>query len=166
MPLVGNFCPRFSASILYFCCRICYTVIVSLFKSQIPKAFVFFAIMAFLAVGILGLSKFGMPTGPDGQMQNCSFMNMGGSVVCKMTPFEHMAAWQSMFTSLPLKDISVLASLLLLVAVVVFLTKKLWGSQELELVSLHKQRFRDKTFFAHSPLQEAFSNGILNPKLF
>lgn len=140
---------------------------VSLFKSQIPKVFVFFAIAAFLAVGILGLSKFGMPTNADGQMENCPFMNMGGgSVVCKMTPFEHMATWQSMFTSLPLKDIFVLASLLLLVVVAVFLTKKLWGSHELELVSLHRQRFRDKTFFAHSPLLEAFSNGILNPKLF
>ena len=123
------------------------------------------AFIAFLATGTLGFSL-GMDKSADGQMSPCPFMGMNKEVVCQMTPFEHMAAWQSMFTSLPLKDISVLASLLLLAVFAVFFFRKLWDTQELELASFHKQRFRDRTFFAHGPLQEAFSNGILNPKLF
>ena len=132
---------------------------------SIKRGTLVLAFVAFLTMGTLGFSL-GMEKGTDGQMSPCPFMGMNKEVVCQMTPFEHMAAWQSMFTSLPLKDISVLASLLLLVVVAVFLTKKLWGAKELELMSLHRQRFRYRTFFFHSPLQEAFSNGILNPKLF
>lgn len=133
-------------------------------SASIKKGILALSFIAFLAIGTLGFGL-GMDRGTDGRMSPCPFMGMSKEAVCQMTPFEHMAAWQSTFTSLPLKGISVLA-LLLLIIVAVFFIKKLWDSKELELVSLYRQRFRDRTFIIRSPLQEAFSQGILNPKLF
>ncbi len=104
---------------------------------RVQKGFVSFAIVAFFAVGVLGLT-YGMPTDSSGQMSNCPFLGVT----------------------------TVLATFLLLALFVVAFLKNIWNSKKLELVPVFSQRFREKTFIVRSPLQELFSNGILHPKIF
>jgi len=129
---------------------------------RIQKGFVTFAIVAFFAVGVLGLT-YGMPMDSSGQMSNCPFL--GVTALCKMNPMEHMAAWQNMFAAVPSKTAPELAALLLLALFVVAFLKDIWNSKKLELVPVFSQRFREKTFVVSSPLQELFSSGILHPKI-
>lgn len=108
-------------------------------------------LIVFFLVGSLGLVLLGVNTDFDKQMSTCPLMGM--SVLCQMSPIEHSAAWQSMF-----------------VAVSVFIV----------VVFLRFFSFFHKTFLAHTysawslikvvdvrdPLQQAFSDGILNPKIY
>ncbi len=127
-----------------------------------------FGIIAFLFVGFLGLPHFGMNMNFGGIMPSC--LAMGMVSVCQMNPLEHILAWQGIFTfTFNQKDI--LAAIFLLLAAtlgvmrllaryVVSLLKSL-----LKVSSLRRQYARTRASFL-SPLQEAFSNGILNPKIF
>ena len=130
---------------------------------RVQKGFVAFAIMAFFAVGILGLT-YGMPMDSTGQMSNCPFL--GVTALCKMNPLEHMAAWQNMFAAVPSKTAATLATLLLLALSAIVFFKDIWNVKKLELVAVFSQRFREKKFVVRNPLQEAFSSGILHPKIF
>jgi hypothetical protein len=131
--------------------------------SRIQKGVVAFAIMAFFAVGILGLT-YGMPMDSSGQMSNCPFL--GVTALCKMNPLAHMAAWQNMFAAVPSKTAGALAALFLLALFAVALLRDFWNIKELKLVPVVSQRFREKIFVVSSSLQEAFSSGILHPKIF
>jgi len=95
----------------------------------------------------------------------CPFSAQSSSV-CAMTPVEHIQAWQSMFAALPLSEMVTLFSLLL--AGIFF--ARAFRSQAIDLFALSSRqgyRFAYATqYVAPRPLQEAFSTGILNPKLF
>lgn len=132
----------------------------------ISRYCIVFGIATFLFVGFMGLNSMGT-MGSMGQAARCPFSDHSMSI-CKMNPLEHIQEWQSMFTMVPSKD--ALSSLLsVLLALLVLL-----GLKFLRKFSIHdKPRLETYTtpFYLRSnlifnPLQEAFSNGILNPKIF
>lgn len=122
-------------------------------------------IVAFLFVGIFGMSQINM--GMYESAVNCPFANHLMSI-CKMNPMEHIQEWQSTFTTLPAKDApSPLLSILLALLA-------LFGLRFFKKFSLHDQPWPEvyiNSFYLRKhqifdPLREAFSNGILNPKIF
>ncbi|OGG59789.1 hypothetical protein A2765_04345 [Candidatus Kaiserbacteria bacterium RIFCSPHIGHO2_01_FULL_56_24] len=124
-------------------------------------------LIAFLFLGFFGLSHVSMAMGEDGNMamSNCLLMS-GQAVVCNMNPLEHIAAWQSMFTSLPQQDNTAVMLLLLAALVIAFLWTRLhWPSIDDARISARSVVRREYIPLA-TPLQELFSNGILNPKIF
>lgn len=121
-------------------------------------------VIAFFFVGFLGVTNFGMDMGMSGMMFHCPFAN--GMSLCDMSPFEHMATWQSMFTSLPRQQDIGSLFLLLLVCFLLFAWKRYRYPPSKNLV----RQFLYVRYKEYIPLgnflQEAFSKGILNPKLF
>lgn len=116
-----------------------------------------------LLVLFFGLSHFGM-TGHSGQkLVNCPFMP-GHSSICKMSPMEHIQAWQSMFTVLPAKEAILLLTLLALLVLLGFRTT-LYATDQFDPDSYKNLFYKNKIPIPNS-LKEAFSSGILNPKLF
>ncbi|HZT35461.1 MAG TPA: hypothetical protein VFA15_06055, partial [Nitrososphaera sp.] len=90
---------------------------VTLKRHIFVKAFLLALFIAFISLGPFGLSHAMMAMGsaPD---SNCPFMP-GVTVLCKMGPLEHLAAWQSMFASLPSQN----SAFLLLVTLCVLLAQ-------------------------------------------
>lgn len=126
---------------------------------------IFFLIAA--TITVLFASSAGMPgmtTNADGHMSNCPLM--GVAALCNMSPLEHIAAWQNIFAALPFKKAAALASLLLLVSFTIFFLRDFWDTSRLQSVAVHRQRFRRRARNVHDEIQEAFSDGILNPKVF
>lgn len=98
-----------------------------------------------------------------GEMMNCPFMSE--TILCQMTPLQHLSAWQSMFTQISIKEIFNLFVLLLLSFILGLLFRNFWHRKyQLE----HNLYFGSRTVLIFIPnlLKEALSNGILNPKLF
>lgn len=122
-------------------------------------------LVAFLSVAFLGMSEtmMGMEMDKNGQMGRCPFSSF--TAICKMNPLEHIATWQKMLTALPLKNTSILATLLLLVIFSVIFLRDLWNKNNLRVISIHSQRFK-YNYVVRNKLQEAFSSGIINPKIF
>lgn len=123
--------------------------------------------LSFLLIGSLGVLTMGTEMQSDGHMPGCPFM--GENAICGMSPLEHMAAWQSMFVS-TLTKIFKTHQLLLLVAAIfaAFLTMRLLFETALDLLA-SRQRLYLKYSYAYAyvpPLQEAFSQGILHPKIY
>lgn len=132
---------------------------------SINKKFVYF-LSAFILVAFFGMSLviMGMNMDKNGQMDGCPFL--GVTVLCKMNPLEHIEAWQNMFTTLPPKNISILTTFLMLAMFSIFFLRNPWSKNNLQAISIHRKRFRYSTYIARNKLQEAFSSGILNPKIF
>ena len=97
---------------------------------------------------------------------NCLF---GGhpEAICQMNLIEHIHEWQSMFRTLPARD--VLLYLFTFVMFISFIFQKFWNKFSIHNTSLLFSRpihvLRD-SFQVFDPIQEAFSSGILNPKSF
>ena len=135
--------------------------------AKIQKIIKLTVVLAFSAVLLFGFFGFGMGMDMNGTMINCPFAGHSMSI-CKMNPMEHIQEWQSMFTTLPEKDTlsSLLSILLALLA--------LFGLRFFKKFSLHDQPWPEvyiNTFYLRKrqifdPLKEAFSSGILNPKIF
>lgn len=127
-----------------------------------------FALIAFLLVAFFGASQsMGMEMKDDGTMGGCLFTGM--EEICTMKFEEHLAQWQSMFTTTAPQKALAIALLLLLV--VVFVAVAILKRNLLLLFSYYTTRWRlyirhnpELSFF--NPLKEAFSQGILNPKIY
>lgn len=129
---------------------------------KINPVFLALVLMPFLWMALFGLSQ--MSADMNGGMMNCPFSDHSMSI-CKMNPLEHIEEWQSMFTTLPAKDIISIISLLLVV--IALTTLSFWGRFSIpDIRYLHTRLFSKKKFHIPNPLEEAFSQGILNPKLF
>ena len=128
-----------------------------LFGNLIPFAFASFVFMSLLGLGI------GMEM-KDGQMSSCPFA-VGEASLCQMSITEHIAQWQQSFLGIPTNR--GLLAFLLLVIILISFTKpfssppKLTQSAE-RLFAYQKANFA-KIF---DPLLSAFSDGILNPKIY
>ena len=115
---------------------------------------------------LFGISQMNMDMNSMDGKANCPF---GGHsmAICQMNPMEHIQEWQSMFTMLPAQN-----TLLILLAFFIFLAiskLKFWNKFSIPELSFSisiKQSLLSSTFKVSSPLQEALSRGILNPKLF
>ena len=133
-------------------------------KSKIVRLLLPFGIVTFLAISFLSLSYSGMTMGmgDDMSMSHCPFMSEMG--ICEMTLSEHIGIWQSLFAHI-LTPENVLLLLVLLVAVLLPYWTTLFSPPKDILIQI--RRIANDTR-VHTPpfLQELFSQGILNPKLF
>ncbi len=115
------------------------------------------ALLLILITVILLIFSFGfMAMNMDGR-GFCPVMGM--SVICHMNPLGHIGKWQAMFTAIPLE--------IIFTAFVFMFFSWVYVKFEhsLKPLSLIRYEFFSFNFFS-SPLQEAFSDGILNPKIF
>lgn len=138
-----------------------------LLPTKAQKALMILGLITFLSLGFFGISHSSMAMGEDGNMtmSNCPFMS-GQAVVCNMDPLEHIAAWQSMFTGIPSQTGSTLILLLLAALALAFLWAHLWRPS-IDRTYVPFRFFVQRDYIPPvSPLQELFSSGILNPKLF
>ena len=97
-------------------------------------------------------------------MSDCPFMSHE-EVICPMNLTDHIAVWKSVFSSVAptLTLLLAIAGTAVLVASIApNLIRRFTQSPPL-LVRWIKEKIY--TFY-HRPLQELFSNGILNPKLY
>ena len=126
-------------------------------------------ISAFLVVGVFGMSHMSdMKMKSDGTMSGCLFD--GQAEICPMTIAEHLSRWQGMFTAIPQKT-DVLVQFLLLALAFVLIA----SAFRQRLLLLLSAQFSDRWRFylkqnphipLFDPLREAFSQGILNPKIY
>jgi|SRR3989338_4925275 len=126
------------------------------------KAILCFIIAASLSVSLFGAAHLGMDSGMGGQMGPCPLMP--GVAICNMTPLQHMAAAQSMFTTLP-QSSDILSLLLMLLASVIaaaVLSKIFLAPPP----SVPRRFVSRREYIPFSPLLEAFSNGVIHSKAF
>lgn len=120
---------------------------------KFSKIITAFALSAFIAVGVFGMM------GMEGHHHEpgCPFMP-GENVICQMDVFDHISAWQHMFTSV----VPSLVILLLSAAVVVFVGQRK-RPPDIPILSGIRNFSRQKDI--PNLYQQLFSKGILNPKI-
>lgn len=128
------------------------------------KFLVSVVLAAFLVVGIFGLSHIVMNMTAGDDALGCLFMNT--PTLCAMNPFEHIAMWQSTFAASFSKEIFSLLMLTLLIVLFIFTSQGLERSRKTPPLLVRVWHHIYRVFIAKDPLQEAFSNGILHPKIF
>lgn len=136
--------------------------------STTGKVMLILGLATFLFFGLFGMSHSTMNMGPDGSMtmSDCPLMS-GQAVVCNMNPLEHIAAWQSMFTGMLQQSSSdLLALLLTALGLALVWTKILWPRLDQEPRLAFAVVAGRQNYLPPPLLQELFSNGILNPKVF
>lgn len=133
-------------------------------RKKVSENLILFTLISFVFISILGIGV-GIEM-KDGHMSSCPF-TAGQEAMCRMNITEHIAQWQQAFLGIPTKgDFLILAVLLLAVALVPFAKQfsqleKLTESAA-RLFACHKTNLV-KVF---DPLLIAFSDGILNPKIY
>ena len=131
------------------------------------STFVGLLLTTFLIVTLLGpMHAMKMPVDQNGHMTGCMF---SGTAICTMTPLEHFAAWQAMFSATLANSTSTFLLLLLLALV---LLVRIVGTLPFKEPA-NRQAVRQRLYARHTlafayanSLQEAFSQGILNPKVY
>ncbi len=119
-----------------------------------------------LWVLLFGIFGFGSAMDMSIATGNCPFSGHSMSI-CKMNPMEHIQEWQSMFTMIPAKDaLSFLSALLALLALLAIGAWKKFSIHDQPWPEIYIDPFYLRKYQIFNPLQEAFSNGILNPKIF
>lgn len=127
-----------------------------------------FMLIAFLFIAFFGVSQTtGMQMRSDGTMGGCLFSGM--EEICTMRFTEHLTQWQSMFTTTVTQN--PLTTILLLLLAVVFVAVGIFKRNLLLLFSYDVNRWRlyirrNPELSLFNPLKEAFSQGILNPKIY
>lgn len=113
---------------------------------------------------VFGLSQ--LSVSAEFENTNCILAPGHSSAVCRMNPLEHIQEWQNMFTAIPNPGNILLLSLILSLFLIIFRFTKY-------LNYLNEPDFYKKILFIPQKtkpiinfLEEAFSNGILNPKIF
>lgn len=119
-------------------------------------------LLAFLLLtGSLGISHHGMSMDMDGTMTDCPFLP--GVSICMMSPLEMIAASQSFLSGVIFNTDSSLILLLVFATPIPIAFFALFSPPQItSRFRVRKQKHRIRFNF----LEEAFSNGILNPKLF
>ena len=131
---------------------------------KLSENLILFTLTSFIFMSILGIGV-GMEM-KDGQMSSCPF-TAGQEAMCQMNITEHIAQWQQTFLGIPTKgDFLTLAILLFVVALIPF-AKHFFQLEKLtksaaRLFTYHKANLV-KVF---DPFLIAFSDGILNPKIY
>lgn len=123
--------------------------------------------LVFIGMTVFGLGHMGgMTENENGNMSGCIFT--GKTMLCKMSVIEHISLWQSMLIAIPQESLTLLALLVLSIAAI-FATKDVLApprlsSSEVLTKRLYLREHPDLLLFV--PLKEAFSQGILNPKIY
>lgn len=106
----------------------------------------------------------GMAMDANGAMAQCPF-SMQGSI-CSMNFPEHLEAFKVALSALPQKlDMAVLLFLAVAAAVALEVFKNILGRDNISSLS-QLVYLRRRSMFLFDPLREAFSQGIINPKIF
>mgnify|MGYP001585556267 CR=1 FL=1 len=89
------------------------------------------------------------------------------NTACTMNALAHIAVWREMFTAFPIQPSVLLLFIILFFALAFYAV----AEQRILLYARARQTVRRRVGFFdfssfHRPLQEAFSNGILHPKVF
>lgn len=134
-------------------------------KKFVNIVFILIAI-SFLWFGTFGLLQHMVEMKSDSIMNGCLFN--GQTEVCAMNFSEHITTWQSMLTSLP-QDVGLLAMLILAVIsiTIIFFWRNFISEISESITSrskLYIKQFSQIQVF--NSLREAFSQGILNPKIY
>ena len=137
-------------------------------KLQFSRILLSLALIIVFAVGATGVPHFGMTMSMDteGNITTTDCYMPGMAAICNMSPLEHIASWQGMFTGVPTQSLAMTLLLLVLAAVIGFVWIRQIHSPPQELQTFSQFVRRREYIPLHSPLQELFSNGILNPKVF
>ncbi|MCL5257997.1 MAG: hypothetical protein M1505_02100 [Patescibacteria group bacterium] len=102
----------------------------------------------------------------NGQMSPCP-LEPDQTTACRMNIFEHMTRWQQIFLGIPAKT-NLLALALILIAIAMIFFEKTFSKFE-ESIKFAARLFnynKTRLVKAFNPLLLAFSDGILNPKIF
>lgn len=120
----------------------------------------------FFLASYFGAVTIDMPMNPDGTMSGCAMPGM--ATLCQMNPLEHVAIWQGMFTATANQnDIFAILLILLSLALTALFIRSHGSHATPKLLTLVPSFAYYKRYVPiGSPLQEAFSNGILHPKIF
>ena len=129
-----------------------------LFKNFIPFVFVSFVFASLFGMGISMEMK-------DGQMSSCPFVASQASI-CQMSVTEHISQWQQAFLGIPTKANLPAFALLLLAIFVIPFAKPLTKIKQNELAVQLISYFKTAATKIFDPLLLAFSDGILNPKIY
>lgn len=123
-------------------------------------------VIAVFSVSILSTIHFGMDTSSAEAMSDCPFATTQG--LCAMdNPIDHASMWRGLLAVFPVS-----AMALMLFATAIALTSSFFFSPYILFELLYRVvrvRLRYLSYAFSHPLRslaEAFSNGILNPKLF
>ena len=134
---------------------------------SLRKFFIYLTIISiftFLFINIFGLNM-SMRMDKDGHMAPCPFMN-DKKTICSMSFTEHLAKWSSLFnTNLQINDL--LATVVLLATAIILVFCNPFRIALAALLCLHRY-YRDKnpSLKVSNYLTLAFSDGILNPRLY
>lgn len=137
-------------------------------KSFIRSSLAIFVTLALISVIGFGLAhqSFGMSVNNEGRMTGCLFD--GRSEICTMSFSQHIQAWQSMFTATPVltTPLMLLSLISALIALAVICRFRIANAAEkaMEMSWLYLRQLLDISIF--NPLRYAFSQGILNPKIY
>lgn len=123
--------------------------------------FVLFFLSSYLGVATLNL---GMGD-EEAVLVDCPFVFGHSMAICEMNPMEHLQEWQSMFTMLPSQNV-LLALFALLALLLARKFHSTFSIPEPPLTPRSNRPVYTQSFQIFDPLKEAFSSGILNPKLF
>lgn len=108
----------------------------------------------------------GMTANESGDMAGCIFT--GKTMLCKMSVVEHISLWQNMFTAIPRESLTLLALLVLSMAAIFVIKDVLAPLRSSKDETLEKRLYlrEHPDLLLFNPLKEAFSQGILNPKIY
>lgn len=139
-------------------------------KRGLARGFLILAAGAFVFMSIAGMLLSGMSMGMAGEthgdmqrgMQGCPFML--GTSICHMSLFEHIASWQTMFAATGRISLTLFAALSILVSL--FFLSKYFYPPPRNFSTQRLTRLTQESRHFPQSLLDAFSAGILNPKLF
>lgn len=125
---------------------------------------IIFVFASFAFASILGVGMSMEMT--DGKMSGCPFM-ASQATLCQMSVTEHISQWQQAFLGIPTKTDSLAFVVILLAAIITPFTK-LFSQFEKQREFAARLLAYCKTHIAKTfnPLLFAFSDGILNPKIY
>lgn len=136
---------------------------------KIPNCIILFVALSFFVIIGFGFShSLGMEMEDDGTMGGCIFVRQAG--ICPMTFAEHISQWQGMMRAIP-QESNILIQLFVLVSA--FTLSILGAGRQVLLLLSNYFRERERLYIRNNPhlplfdpLQEAFSRGFLNPKIY
>lgn len=130
----------------------------------LPKSASAYASLASITVLLIAISFVAVSFGGAGMSMPTHCPLMGMDTICQMNPLEHIAAWQQMFASVLANNTS--SILLLLISFLAFSLQRFRRLLAAPVLAHQVPSLRARTLVNYNPLQEAFSSGILHPKIF
>lgn len=134
---------------------------------KINQLFIATLLLLFVAAMLLSFAfmDFMMATNSDGSMSSCPF-RMNGSL-CNMDFQEHLTLTKLAFTALPQKVNLVYIVYLAAAFIITLSISQHWVQAYIKFLYLRQLRYAKSTAVSIViPIQEAFSRGIINPKIF